>query len=326
MGAQVVLGNTYHLRLRPGVEVIEAAGGLGAFTGFAGHTLTDSGGFQAMSLGAAIDDDGVTFKSVYDGSKHRLDPVQAVRDQERIGADIQMVLDECLAYPADEKAVVVAAERSARWGELARSAHRRCDQSLFGIVQGGMDLALRAQSARRCVDTGFDGYAIGGLSVGEPRPMMIGALRASIAWLPEDQPRYLMGVGDPLGILAGIEAGVDMFDCVAPTRQARHGTVWTMNGPLRVRLASYRLDPEPLDPDCPCPTCQRYSRSYLHHLLRVKEMTVSTLLSLHNLHFVISLTRQISSIISAGDAAALAELGSHLRACYGDQQRSGLVD
>ncbi|MBV9659989.1 MAG: tRNA guanosine(34) transglycosylase Tgt, partial [Acidimicrobiales bacterium] len=223
IGPEVVLGNTYHLMLRPGAETIAALGGLHRFTGWDGHMLTDSGGFQVFSLAPEVDSEGVTFRSIYDGSRHRLTPERAVQLQELIGADIQMALDVCCGLPASEEEVRSAAARTLAWAGRARALHQRPDQSLFGIVQGGVSPALRAEYAARTVALDFDGYAIGGLSVGEPLEATLPALEAAIAELPVDQPRYLMGVGDPVSILEAVLRGVDMFDCVLPTRLARHG-------------------------------------------------------------------------------------------------------
>ncbi|HEV2360121.1 MAG TPA: tRNA guanosine(34) transglycosylase Tgt, partial [Acidimicrobiales bacterium] len=221
LGAEVVLANTYHLMLRPGADLVEKMGGIHGFADWHGLVLTDSGGYQTMSLSPRIDDEGVSFRSVYDGAACRLTPEGAVKVQEQIGADIQMVLDVCPPLPSDESVVRLAVERTAAWAARARRAHSREDQSLFGIVQGGIDPALRVESARRTVEIGFDGYAVGGLSVGETRPQMLETLEATLPELPPDQPRYVMGLGDPVGLIEAIALGADMFDCVAPTRMAR---------------------------------------------------------------------------------------------------------
>ncbi|MEY2418093.1 MAG: queuine tRNA-ribosyltransferase, partial [Actinomycetota bacterium] len=305
VGATVVLGNTYHLMLRPGADVVAALGGLGAFSGWHGHTLTDSGGFQVFSLNPKVDDDGVTFRSTYDGSSHRLTPESAVATQAAIGADIQMVLDVCSALPATTDVLRLAAERTAQWAERARSAPRPQHQALFGIVQGGVDEALRVESARRTVALDFDGYGIGGLSVGESRAEMVRALEATTPELPGDRPRYLMGVGDPVGMMEAIGRGVDMFDCVLPTRLARHGTALTSAGRYQVKNASNTMSTEPLDPACPCPTCQRYSRGYLRHLLQVGEPSAARLLTLHNLTWILGLMTRSRQAIAAGRFAAL---------------------
>src|SRR3954469_7495444 len=255
LGAEVVLANTYHLMLRPGADVVARLGGLHRFMGWDGHVLTDSGGYQVFSLAPKVDDDGVTFRSTYDGSTHRLTPEDAVAVQEALGADTQMVLDVCPPLPSPPEVVRTAVERTAAWAARARKAHRREGQALFGIVQGGVDADLRVESARRTVEVGFDGYGIGGLSVGESQPEMLSALDACIGELPAGQPRYLMGVGDPVGLAEAVARGVDLFDCVFPTRLARHGTVLTAAGRLSLRSAACREDDGPLDPSCRCWVC-----------------------------------------------------------------------
>lgn len=306
LGAEVVLGNAYHLMLRPGVELVEQMGGLGRFMGWTGHTLTDSGGFQVFSLSPKVDDDGVTFRSVYDGSRVRLRPEDAVVVGERLGADIQMVLDVCPALPAPTGVVREAVERTAAWAARARAVHRRTDdQALFGIVQGGTDASLRRESATRTVAIGFDGYAVGGLSVGESRGQMLDALGAALEILPADQPRYLMGVGDPVGLVEAIAAGVDLFDCVLPTRLARHGTVLTSNGRIQIKASAYAADDGPLDPGCGCSTCARWSRAYLRHLHRVGEPTAARLLTLHNLAWTFALVARCREAIADGELSAL---------------------
>jgi queuine tRNA-ribosyltransferase len=275
--------------LRPGVEVVERLGGLHRFTGWDGHILTDSGGYQVFSLGPKIDDDGVTFRSTYDGSSHRLTPEGAVDVQERLGADIQMTLDVCSGLPAPEAEIRLATDRTLAWAIRARAAHRRTDQCLFGIVQGGVSADLRAEHASQTAALEFDGYGIGGLSVGEPRDQMLPALAAAVAWLPADRPRYLMGVGDPVSLLDAVALGVDMFDCVLPTRLARHGTALTSGGRYQARSARYAADDQPLDPGCGCRVCARFSRGYLRHLLVVGEPTAGRLLSIHNLAWILSL-------------------------------------
>jgi queuine tRNA-ribosyltransferase len=305
LGASVVLGNTYHLMLRPGADVVAALGGLGAFSGWNGHTLTDSGGFQVFSLNPKVDDEGVTFRSTYDGSSHRLTPESAVATQAAIGADIQMVLDVCSALPASDDVIRLAVERTAQWAARARTAPRPEGQALFGIVQGGVDEAMRVDSARRTVALDFDGYGIGGLSVGESREEMVRALEATVPELPVDRPRYLMGVGDPIGMMEAIGRGVDMFDCVLPTRLARHGTALTSIGRYQVKNASNATSAEPLDPACGCPTCARYSRGYLRHLIQVGEPSAARLLTLHNLAWVLGLMARVREAISAGRFGAL---------------------
>ncbi|HEY5097893.1 MAG TPA: tRNA guanosine(34) transglycosylase Tgt [Acidimicrobiales bacterium] len=305
VGAHVVLANTYHLMLRPGAETVARLGGLHRFTGWAGHTLTDSGGYQVHSLRSEVDDGGVTFASVYDGSRLRLTPESAVEAQGLIGADIQMVLDVCSALPAPTEVLRSAVERTARWADRARRHHERLEarpegQALFGIVQGGTDTGLRAESAQRTVALGFDGYAIGGLSVGEPREAMLEALAATVPFLPTDRPRYLMGVGDPIGMMEAVALGVDQFDCVAPTRMGRHGTILTGQGKLNLRNAAHAQDDAPLDADCGCLTCSRWSRGYLRHLLGVGEPTAWRLLTIHNLAFVLDLMSRARAAIAEG--------------------------
>ena len=305
LGAEIILGNSYHLMLRPGADVVEQMGGLHKFSGWNGRLLTDSGGFQVFSLDPKVDDDGVTFRSVYDGSSHRFTPERAVEVQEQIGADIAMVLDVCPPLPSPPNVVRLAVERSAAWAARARAAHRRDDQCQFGIVQGGVDTALRAESAQRTVEIGFDGYAVGGLSVGESRDEMLPSLSAAVAHLPVERPRYLMGVGDPINIVEAVARGVDMFDCVLPTRLARHGTVLTSQGRLQIRNAQFARSDEPLDPNCRCPTCARHSRGYLRHLQTVGELTAARLLSIHNLTYLLSLMEKIRAAIADATFADL---------------------
>lgn len=305
LAPQVVLANTYHLMLRPGAEVIAGLGGLHRFTGWDGTMLTDSGGFQVFSLGPRVDDEGVTFRSVYDGSRHRLTPEAAVAVQEAIGADIQMALDVCCGLPAPEAEVRLAAERTMTWAARARRAHRRPDQSLFGIVQGGVSPELRTECASRIVGTGFDGYAIGGLSVGEPLEEMLPALAAAISVLPADRPRYLMGVGDPLSMVEAVALGVDMFDCVLPTRLARHGTALTARGRVQMKASRFARDDGPVDAGCGCKVCERYSSGYIRHLLMVGEPTAGRLLSIHNLRWLLDLVDRIGASIRAGTLKSL---------------------
>ena len=305
LGAEIVLGNTYHLMLRPGADPGAHFGGLGAFAGWGGLTLTDSGGFQVFSLEPKVDDDGVTFKSTYDGSKHRFTPEVAVTTQELLGADIQMVLDVCPPLPSAPEVVRLAVERTAAWAARAKAAHGREDQALFGIVQGGVDEALRAQSAQRTVEIGFDGYGIGGLSVGETRPEMLPALAATVAHLPADRPRYLMGVGDPASLVEAVALGVDQFDCVMQTRIGRHGIAMTGQGKVHVKNAQYALSDEPLDPDCGCEVCTRHSRGYIRHLFQVGEPTASRLLSLHNIAWTLGLMQRMRVAITAGKLDSL---------------------
>jgi queuine tRNA-ribosyltransferase len=300
LGYEVVLANTYHLMLRPGAEVIARLGGIHAFAGWPGHLLTDSGGYQVFSLGPEVDDEGVTFRSTYDGSWHRLTPEDAVRTQEAIGSDIQMVLDVCPALPAPPEVLARAVERTAAWAARARAARSRPGQALFGIVQGGTDPHLRVRSARATVALDFDGYGIGGLSVGEPRPDMLRALDATVPELPGDRIRYLMGVGDPIGLVEAVARGVDMFDCVLPTRLGRHGTALTGSGRLSLKAAARADDPGPIDPECPCPVCARWSRAFLRHLLSVDEPAAARMVSIHNLAWTRGLMDRIGAAVAAG--------------------------
>ena len=294
---EVVLGNTYHLMLRPGAETIDALGGLHAFTSWDGHMLTDSGGFQVMSLSdnVRVDDNGVTFTSIYDGDKLRFTPEDAVATQELLGADIQMVLDVCPALPAPENEVILAMERTHDWAARAKVAHSRSDQALFGIVQGGTDPLLRSRSAEVLASLDFHGYGIGGLSVGETHREMMPALSSALAGLPTDRPRYLMGVGDPARIVDAIGIGVDMFDCVLPTRLARHGTVLTNEGRLNLKNAKHARDDQPLDPTNPM--SNGFSRAYLRHLIQVKEPTAARIATLHNLWFLLDLVKKARTAI-----------------------------
>jgi queuine tRNA-ribosyltransferase len=305
LGSDFVLANTYHLMLRPGAGTVEALGGLHRFMGWSGHVLTDSGGYQVFSLDPAVDDDGVTFRSTYDGSRQRLTPERAVAVQEQLGADIQMVLDVCAPLPSPGPVLRTAVERTAAWAARARAAHRRPGQALFGIVQGGTDVALRTESARRTVALDFDGYGVGGLSVGEPREEMVPALAAALAELPDDRPRYLMGVGDPIGMVEAVHLGIDLFDCVLPTRLARHGTLLTGDGKMNLRNARFARDEAPPDPGCPCSTCARWSRGYLRHLLSVGEPAAGRALTVHNLAWTFGLVRRMREAVRSGTFAAL---------------------
>lgn len=305
LGARIVLGNTYHLMLRPGAETIARLGGLGRFSGWDGLTLTDSGGFQVFSLEPQVDDDGVTFRSVYDGDRHRFTPEIAVSVQEAIGADIQMVLDVCPPLPSPPEEIRLALERTSAWASRARAAHRRLDQSLFGIVQGGVSTAMRSESARRTVELDFDGYGIGGLSVGETREEMLPALAAAIEHLPDDRPRYLMGVGDPASMIEAIALGVDQFDCVLQTRLGRHGTALTSEGRLQLSNARHSDSDQPIDKECGCEVCARHSRGFLRHLLKTGEPTASRLVSLHNVAWTLTLMASARQAIVEGRLAAL---------------------
>jgi len=300
LGAQIVLGNTYHLMLRPGADTVARFGGIGKFAAWDGLTLTDSGGFQVFSLDPKVDDDGVTFASTYDGSKHRFTPESAVHTQELLGADIQMVLDVCVSLPSTPEVVRVALERTTAWAARAKATHQRPDQALFGIVQGGISETMRAESAQRTVELDFDGYGIGGLSVGETRAEMLPALAAAIAHLPADRPRYLMGVGDPASLIEAVALGVDQFDCVMQTRIGRHGTALTDAGRLHVKNAKWALSDEPLDANCTCEVCARHSRGYIRHLFQVGEPTAARLMSIHNLAWTIRLMDRMRSAIADG--------------------------
>lgn len=315
LAPSVVLANTYHLMMRPGPDVVEDLGGLHRFMGWDGHTLTDSGGFQVMSLRPQIHRDGVVFRSTYDGSLCRFTPADAMRVQGQIGADIAMVLDVCPALPSDPPEVVRAMELTAAWARICRDTHNRADQALFGIAQGGVDPAWRAQCAADIASLGFEGHAIGGLSVGEPRWQMLPALDAAIAELPTDKPRYLMGVGDPISIVEAIARGVDMFDCVLPTRLARHGTALTTRGRTQLKNAAYRLDAGPIDNSCDCSVCCRYSAGYIRHLLAVGEVSGGTLLTIHNLSF---LFRLVESARAAIREHRMGELVREVRAVWDD--------
>ena len=300
LGAEIVLGNTYHLMLRPGAETIAHFGGLGRFSDWRGLTLTDSGGFQVFSLEPKMDDDGVTFTSTYDGSKHRFTPESAVATQELLGADIQMVLDVCAPLPSPPAVIRLALDRTTDWAARAKSAHTRPDQALFGIVQGGIDPVLRAESAQATAAMEFDGYGIGGLSVGETRSQMLPALAAALEHLPIDRPRYLMGVGDPASLVEAVGLGVDQFDCVMQTRIGRHGTALTSTGKVHVKNAKHALSDEPLDADCSCEVCARHSRGYIRHLFQVGEPTGSRLVSLHNIGWTLQLMDRMRAAITAG--------------------------
>jgi queuine tRNA-ribosyltransferase len=302
VGARIVLGNTYHLYLRPGSDVVREAGGLHGFTGWEGPMLTDSGGFQVFSLSKTrtISERGVEFASVYDGSVHEFTPELTTRVQEELGADIAMVLDECPPSDAIYEYHAESLRRTARWAERCKEAHTSRDQALFGIVQGGLYPDLREESLRRTVEIGFPGYAVGGLSVGEPRPKMLETLALVAPGLPIDKPRYFMGIGDPVGILEVIALGVDMFDCVLPTRLARHGAALTADGRINLKNAAYRRDFGPLDPGCSCEACTGYSRAYLAHLVRENELLGHRLITLHNVRFTVDLCRRAREEIVAG--------------------------
>ncbi|MGB7537753.1 MAG: tRNA guanosine(34) transglycosylase Tgt [Anaerolineales bacterium] len=307
-GAALVLANTYHLYLRPGDEIISELGGLHAFMGWENAILTDSGGYQVFSMRSIreVDGDGVTFKSHLDGSTHRLTPEKAVAIQENLGADIIMALDECAA-PDDHAYSRTAMERTHIWAARSAAARRRTDQALFGIVQGGIFRDLREESARYISDLGLPGNAVGGLSVGESKTEMHAVLDWMDSGLPENRPRYLMGVGTPADIIEAVARGMDMFDCVLPTRLARHHAAMLRRGRLNLLGAGYARDPRPLDPSCTCYTCRRFSRAYLRHLMQAREILGATLLSIHNITVLETLTAEIRDAIHAGRFSALRE-------------------
>ena len=291
MGAQIILGNTYHLYLRPGHEVVKAAGGLHKFMNWERAILTDSGGFQVFSLGAMrkISEEGVEFRSHIDGSKHMLSPEKSMEIQNALGSDIMMAFDECAPYPADRNYVKNSLERTTRWLKRCKEFHKNTEQqSLFGIMQGGMYKDLRKQSAEEIVELDLPGYAIGGLSVGEPKEIMYEVMDDCVDYLPADKPRYLMGVGSPDCLFEGVERGIDMFDCVLPTRIARHGMAMTSQGRVNIKNAKYERDFTPLDPHCDCYTCRNYSKAYLRHLFKCDEILSSMLMTTHNLHFLVN--------------------------------------
>ena len=304
-GAGMLLGNAYHLHLRPGEEIVAQGGGLARFMGWDGPTLTDSGGFQVFSLAkqVKVSEAGAFFRSHIDGSPVEFTPENSMRIQERIGADVAMQLDHVVALPNDRGLVADAMRRSLRWAERCRVAHARPDQALFGIVQGGLDPDLRAESAAGLRALDFPGYAVGGLSVGEGPEAMDAALRATMPHLPADRPRYLMGVGQPRDIIEAVAAGIDMFDCVLPTRCGRNSLVYTFAGQIRLRNACHLRDDRPLEEGCPCPAC-RHGRSYLHHLFRADEMLGPVLASIHNLTFYQRLVARLRAAIVAGRFAA----------------------
>jgi queuine tRNA-ribosyltransferase len=297
-GAQIILANTYHLSLRPGEQTVAALGGLHEFMGWRGPILTDSGGFQVFSLAhrMVVDETGVRFKSHIDGSAVELTPERAVAIQEQLGSDIAMVLDHVVALPNERDIIADAMRRSVRWAERCQAAAKRPDQTLFAIVQGGLDAELRAESAAGLVALKFFGYAIGGLSVGESPAEMYAALDFTTPLLPGNNPRYLMGVGRPIDLLEGIARGVDMFDCVMPTRNGRNALAFTDAGPIRLRNQQHALDREPLDPTCPCPAC-RHSRGYLRHLFQASEMLGPILVSIHNVTYYQRLMRDARTAI-----------------------------
>jgi len=316
IGAQIVLGNTFHLWLRPGTEVIETHGGLHRFMGWDGPILTDSGGYQVFSLGALrkITEQGVKFRSPVNGDPCFLTPEESMRIQRALNSDIAMVFDECTPYPATERAARDSMELSLRWAERSRRAHDKNPNALFGIVQGGMHEDLRERSVAALTAIGFDGYAVGGLSVGEPKRDMRRIIRHTVPMMPAQQPRYLMGVGTPEDIVESVAAGFDMFDCVLPTRNARNGWVYTRHGTIKLKNAQYRNDVRPLDAHCGCYTCRHFSRAYLHHLQRVNEILGARLNTWHNLHYFLELMRGLRAAISARRLADFVSEFRELRA------------
>lgn len=310
INAQILLGNTYHLYLRPGHELIRAFGGLHRFMGWNRPILTDSGGFQVYSLGdlRKISEEGVAFRSHLDGSLHTLSPEKSIEVQQGLGSDIMMCFDECAPYPASHDYVTRSMNMSMLWAERCKIAHEQAKeresmlvnpgQRLFGIVQGGVYPDLRAQSVERVQAISFDGYAIGGLSVGEPKSLMFETLEQTVPLLPENAPRYLMGVGTPLDLVRGAALGIDMFDCVMPTRNARNGALFTRQGKMAIKQAQYRDDQRPIDPECQCYTCRNFSRAYLRHLFISKEILASILNTIHNLYFYLDLMTRIRKAIA----------------------------
>jgi queuine tRNA-ribosyltransferase len=313
-GAEIVLGNAYHLMLRPGAERVARLGGLHRFMGWEGPILTDSGGFQIMSLAKLreISEDGVVFQSHVDGSRHRLTPERAVELQNLLDADISMVLDECTPFPVGEDDAARSLRLSMRWARRCRAAFvERPGYALFGIVQGSVYPALRRESAAALVDIGFDGYAVGGLAIGEGQVTMFGVLEATVPHLPAARPRYLMGAGTPSDIVGAVMRGIDMFDCVLPTRSGRTGKAFTRRGEINTRNARHADDPRPLDADCDCPACARYGRAYIHHLIKADEMLGPMLLTMHNLRFY---QRLMADIRTAIESRRLANLAAALAA------------
>ena len=302
LGFNLILYNAYHLYLRPGHATIAELKGLHAFTSWPGAILTDSGGFQVFSLSklCKVSDDGVTFQSYLDGSLHHISPERAIEIQEALGADIIMAFDECVALPAPRPRILEALVRTTAWARRCRDARCRADQALFGIVQGGLDPELRVQAARELVSIGFDGYAVGGLSVGESKRDMYAMLDVTTPALPVSQPRYLMGVGMPEDLVEGVARGIDLFDCVVPTRHGRTGWLFTSFGRVLIKNAQYARDERPVDPVCSCRVCRRYSRGYLHHLFATKEMLGVRLNTVHNLHYYATLMAQIRAAIAEG--------------------------
>ncbi len=308
-GTEIVLGNTYHLMLRPTAERIAELGGLHRFMDWSGPILTDSGGYQVMSLSELrkVTDEGVAFCSHLDGARLLLSPERAVEIQQLLGSNIAMVLDECIKLPAEKPRLEEAMQRSHRWAERCRQAFRPTPgHALFSILQGGDDFAMRHRAAAALTDIGFEGYALGGLAVGEPQAVMFKVVEETTPALPQDQPRYLMGVGKPLDLVGSVLRGIDMFDCVLPTRSGRTGQAFTARGQVNIRNARHQADPRPLDPDCPCTACTRFSRAYLHHLTKAGEMLGPILMTQHNLTFYQSLMARLRQTIQEARAQAFA--------------------
>jgi len=301
VGGTMILSNTYHLYLRPGEDIVKEAGGLHKMMHWDGPILTDSGGFQVFSLGPLrrITEDGVTFRSHIDGSEHFFSPEKSIEIQMALGADVAMAFDECAPYPCSYEEARAATKRTTRWAERSLKRHDRNDQAVFGIIQGGMHQDLRLRSMRDITSMGFPGYAVGGLSVGEPKPLMYEVLDYLVPDMPKDKPRYLMGVGSPDCLLEGVARGIDMFDCVLPTRIARNGTVFTKDGKLVVRNAEFARDFSPMDPECDCYACRNFSRAYIRHLIKANEVLGIRLTTIHNLRFVLKLMEQIRQAIAA---------------------------
>ncbi len=300
MGAEIILANTYHLFLRPGHDLVKEFGGIQKFMSWNRPVLTDSGGFQVFSLAELrkITEEGVTFQSHIDGgAKHFISPEYAIEIQEALGADIIMAFDECVPFPATKDYAGESLERTLRWARRCRDAKKETGQALFGIVQGGMYPELRKHSAEALVELGFDGYAVGGLSVGETKPVMYEMLDATVPSLPMDQPRYLMGVGTPEDLVEGVDRGIDMFDCVMPTRNARNGTFFTSFGKLVIRNARYERDAQPIDPECGCYTCRNFTRAYLRHLFNAGEVLALRLGTIHNVFFYLELMKNVRTSI-----------------------------
>ena len=302
MGAQIILGNTYHLHLRPGDEIVKKFGGLAKFNSWHKPTLTDSGGFQVFSLADLnkITDDGVHGRSHLDGSKLFINPEKSIEIQQNIGADIMMAFDECVSLPSDRKYVADAMERTYRWAQRSFEARTNPNQALFGIIQGGAELDLRTLSAQQITSINFDGFAIGGLSVGEEIPVRYEVTQHTTQFMPQDRPRYLMGVGTPQDILHCISYGVDMFDCVMPTRNARNASLFTSKGKIQIKNKEFQLSDEPVDSECDCYTCRNYSKGYLRHLFKSGELLAYRLNTIHNLHFYLSLVKRARNAIKLG--------------------------